>query len=268
MSSAEQPLPIPAPPPATAPRPWALAPEPEPVFGLLEVFFIALFLAFCILGTGLASVAIAHHVPALKGVRTADLAMDARVLLTAQLAAYLLLFVLLWRLFAVHHRISLRRALQWQWPVRWLRLCALGVALAVVVQLASSLLPSPPELPIDQMLRTPLDAWLMSLFGVLIAPLIEEVLFRGLLFTAVARRAGAWVALVVSAGFFGAMHAAQLGGAWSQVSMIVLVGLVLGVVRWRWHSLAASTLVHMSYNGVLFAALFAQTRGVTHLTGH
>jgi len=60
------------------------------------------------------------------------------------------------------------------------------------------------------------------------------------------------------------MHAKQLGGAWAQVLSIVVVGAVLTMVRWRYRSLACSTLVHFGYNGFLFAALFVGTRGFTH----
>lgn len=248
-----------------SPRRWPLAPEPEPVFGLLEVALVAGFLLAVVVACGFAAVSIAHYVPAFKGMHTQDLANDPRVLLPAQFGAYALLLALLQRLFAGHHRIGLLRALNWSWPVHWPRLLAVGVVLAVVVQFTSNLLPSPPELPIDEMMRTPLDAWLMAGFGVLFAPFVEEILFRGLLFPALARHAGGFVSLAITSLAFGAVHSVQLGWAWSQVALIVLVGTVLTSVRWRLHSLAASTLVHMGYNGALFAALFVQTKGFTHL---
>jgi hypothetical protein len=249
------------------PRHWPLAPEPEPVFGLLEVAFVAGFLLVVILLCGFAAIFIAHHVPALRGIRTQELANDPRVLLPAQFGAYFLLLAVLWRLFSGYHHIGLLRALNWSWPVRWPRFLAVGVLLAVVVQLTSTLMPSPPELPIDEMMHTPLDAWLMSGFGVLFAPFVEEIFFRGLLFPALARHTGTLISLAITSAAFGAVHSAQLGWAWSQVALIVLVGIVLTSIRWRFHSLASSTLVHMGYNGALFAALFIQTKGFTHLTG-
>ncbi len=118
------------------------------------------------------------------------------------------------------------------------------------------------------MLRTPFDAWLMSAFGVLIAPFAEEVLFRGLLFPALARRTGALLSLTVTSVLFGAIHAQQLAGAWVQIGCIVLVGVVLTAIRWRFHSLACSTLVHVGYNGALFVMLFVQTRGFTDFSVH
>lgn len=233
---------------------------------MIEVIFVFLGMLIAVLFCGAFAIVIAHHISALSSIRPADLASDPRVLLPAQLAAYLAVFAALWRLFSHHFRIGFFRALSWRWPQRWPMFLAGGALLAVAVQLSSQFLPAPPELPIDKMLRTSLDAWLMSAFGVLVAPFTEEVMFRGLLFPALIRRAGVGISLVVTAALFGAIHSQQLAGAWIQVTCIFFVGVVLTLVRWHFRSLASSTLVHMGYNGALFLALFVQTRAFTHLS--
>lgn len=246
-----------------APRPWQLAPEPEPILGILGVAVAFVVTLLTILLCSVVAITIARQLPAFRGVSATDLAVTPRVFLPAQLAAYILLVAALARLFTHHLRIGFFRALNWRCPDRWPLFLAGGALLAVVVQLSSNFLPSPPELPIDKMLRTPLDAWMMCTFGVLIAPFAEEVLFRGLLFPALARRVGAVFSLVVTSTFFGMVHSQQLAGAWIQVAFIVAVGTVLTAVRWRFRSLASSTLVHVGYNGALFVALFVQTRAFT-----
>lgn len=235
---------------------------------MLEVAFTFMAMLLAVLFCGAMAIVIAHHIPSLASIRPVDLANDPRVLLPAQFVAYLLVFGALWRLFAHHFRIGFFRALSWNWPLRWPMFLLGGVLLAFAVQCSARFLPAPPELPIDKLLRTPFDAWLMSAFGVFIAPFAEEIFFRGLLFPALTRRTGALVSLAVTALLFGAIHAQQLAGAWIQVSFIVFVGAVLTVVRWRFRSLACSTLVHVGYNGALFAALFVATRGFTNLSGH
>ena len=254
-------------PEAPESRPWPLAPEPEPVFGLWAVFvaFVALLLAFMLCGE--AAKILAHQLPAFSRIPVDDLVEDPRVLLPAQLAGYVVVLAGLRRWFGHHLGIGMLRALHWRWPPRWLRFLAAGAVLGLAVQFVSNWLPSPPELPIDKMLRTLTDGWLMSAFGVLIAPFAEEVFFRGLLFPALSRRAGALAALLLTSLLFGIVHAEQLGGAWLQVACIAFVGAVLTLVRWRFHSLASSTLVHMGYNGVLFAVILVQTRGFTQLSG-
>jgi hypothetical protein len=233
---------------------------------MLEVVFAFLGLLLAIIFCGAIAIVIAHHIDSLSRIRPVDLAIDPRVLLPAQLVAYLIVFGALWRLFAHYFHIGFFRALSWRWPLRWPIFLIGGVLLALAVQLSAQFLPAPPEMPINKMLRTPSDAWLMSAFGVFIAPFAEEVLFRGLLFPALTRRVGALFSLVVTSVLFGTIHAQQLAGAWIQVTSIILVGGVLTVVRWRFRSLASSTLVHVGYNGALFVAIFIQTQGFTNLS--
>ena len=235
-------------------------------FGLLAVLFVVLGVVAALFFTAAVAFVVAHFVPALRHVPPAKLGNDPRLLLPAQLAAYLLVFGLLRRYFQ-HLHVRARDALVWGWPQRWLRFLAAGAALAVVLLVVSRWMPQPPKLPIDEMFRTRSGAWLMSVFGVLVAPFAEELFFRGLLFPALARRAGLLLSVLLTAFSFGALHAIQLGGDWSQVALICFVGLVLTVVRWRAHSLASSTLMHVGYNAVIFATLIAQTRGFTHIPG-
>ena len=256
MSTSGDPLPA-----QPAPRPWPLWPEPEPVFGMLVVVFAFLATLLSVLFFGAIAVVVAHHLPSLSRVRPADLATDPRVFLPAQLAAYLTVLALLWRLFAHHLGIGFFRALGWRWPQWAWQFVGTGILMAVAVQMLSHWIPEPQDMPIDHMIRTPLDGLLMAGFGVLVAPLVEEILFRGLLFPALARRSGAVVALVASSMLFGALHASQLAGAWAQVALIIAVGALLTLVRWWWHSLAASWLVHAGYNAALFGALAVQTHG-------
>jgi membrane protease YdiL (CAAX protease family) len=252
-------------PAQTAPRPWPLSPEPEPVFGMIEVVFVFLAMLLAVLFCSAIAIVLAHHVASLSRVRPGDLANDPRVLLPAQLVAYLIVFGILWRLFTHHLHIGFFLALNWRWPLRWPHFLAGGTLLALATQWSAKFLPTPPQLPIDEMLRTTSDAWLMTVFGVLIAPFAEEVLFRGLLFPALTRRVGAVSSLVVTSVLFGAIHAQQLAGAWIQVVCIMVVGAVLTAVRWRFRSLACATLVHVGYNGALFMALFVETCGFTNL---
>jgi hypothetical protein len=228
------------------------------------LIFLSALLAILVCGT--LAIFVAHHLPSLRNVRPSDLAADPRVLLPAQLASYLMVFSALRRYFGHYLAIGLLPALSWRFPRHAIRFLASGVLLGIAAQWSSQWLPTPPPLPIEQMVRTATDAWLMAAFGVLIAPFAEEVLFRGLLFPALIRPIGAPASLLVTSLLFGAVHAQQLAGAWIELACIVAVGCVLTFVRWRFRSLAASTLVHAGYNAALFATLFVQTRGFTHLT--
>ena len=64
------------------------------------------------------------------------------------------------------------------------RLVSLGLSAGWCVQAFSSLIPMPKSIPMDSFFRTPSDVWLVTLFGTLLAPLFEEIAFRGFLLPA------------------------------------------------------------------------------------
>ncbi len=75
------------------------------------------------------------------------------------------------------------------------------------------------------------------------------------------------LAILVTGYLFGMMHAAQLGGAWAAVLVLVLVGVALTAVRAASGSVMASWLVHCAYNGTLFAAQYVSTQGFHNFQG-
>lgn len=85
----------------------------------------------------------------------------------------------------------------------------------------------------------------------LAGPLLEEMLLRGVVLGAVARRLGAWLAIIGSAFAFALLHASL----WSLLPLTVL-GVGLGWLAVRSRSLWPAVLAHVLYNAVLVAAAF------------
>ena len=77
---------------------------------------------------------------------------------------------------------------------------------------------------------------------------------------------GAEVGLV-SGALFGLVHSQQLGGAWAQVTLLVVVGMILTYIRARTGSVVASYLVHLGYNSILFVGFYVATSGLRNLPG-
>jgi membrane protease YdiL (CAAX protease family) len=106
----------------------------------------------------------------------------------------------------------------------------------------------PPDHQVLEVLRNSSEPWgraNLLVMGVLAAPLAEEVFFRGLILQSVWARTGLrWLAVVVSAVLFGAIHLPVPHSVIPLISM----GLVLGYVRLRTRSLAACVAIHMLFN--------------------
>lgn len=125
-----------------------------------------------------------------------------------------------------------------------------GAVLAVVVTFVGGFLNSKGALPIEELLKARVSILLFGILGVLVAPLVEETIFRGFLYPVIARRLGIAAGVAITGTLFGLMHAAQLWGGWGQIALLILVGVVLTWVRARTGTVAASYFVHLGYNGL------------------
>src|SRR5450759_3819809 len=96
-----------------------------------------------------------------------------------------------------------------------------------------------------------IGGFLTVLMVVLVGPFVEELLFRGVLLTALDERLGGLVAVLLSAPIFAALH----GSVWSFVPLMFL-GVALGSLTLSRRSLWPAVVLHATYNGVLVAAAF------------
>ena len=86
---------------------------------------------------------------------------------------------------------------------------------------------------------------------VVVAPIAEEVLFRGYLFGKLKQYLPIWVAALATSLLFGALH-----GAWAVAIDTFALSLVLCYLRETTGSIWSSILLHMLKNGIAFYLLF------------
>ncbi|MBU0616183.1 MAG: CPBP family intramembrane metalloprotease, partial [Planctomycetes bacterium] len=85
----------------------------------------------------------------------------------------------------------------------------------------------------------------LTLAAIVVAPIAEELFFRGLLLQTIWRYLGhAWLAIVLSGAAFGFIHHEQP----QDVLPLVTMGVILGYVRVRYRSLPACVLMHALFN--------------------
>ncbi len=88
------------------------------------------------------------------------------------------------------------------------------------------------------------DLWTV-LATVILAPVTEEVIFRGLIFSRLERAMPGWLAAVLSALAFGVCHGQPVWMAYA-----FLLGLVFAWFRLRTGSILPSLLAHLVFNGI------------------
>ena len=124
--------------------------------------------------------------------------------------------------------------------------CAAAPLLYAAVTLVMSLLPEAwLESYIDASAALTQDDVFTILATVVLAPITEEVIFRGLIFSRLERAMPGWLAAVLSALAFGLCHGQPVWMAYAFV-----LGLVFAFLRLRTGSILPSMLAHFIFNGI------------------
>jgi membrane protease YdiL (CAAX protease family) len=139
-------------------------------------------------------------------------------------------------------------------PVTFVVLVVGGIVAALLGVEAPDVLPAP---------TTSAEALAVALAAAVVAPIGEELFFRGFALTAWLRDLGPGQAVFRSAVFFAIVHVANISAvtfregaaqALLQVAVILPLGVVLGVLFLR-RGIVAAIAGHVAYNGLLLALL-------------
>jgi len=265
LLSSHNPLSGPVPPVETATELVPPPPPREPAWSFWDLVMIAVvFLAGMILfgllivvGLKLYGIAVPKEMSPLL----------VRVMLGAQALAYIVVLLFMYHLVTAQYGRRFNEAVRWTAPPAgaWLYYLAGGVALAFGVGLIGRVIPFPQHLPIDKYFQDRTSAWLITIFGVSLAPLVEELFFRGFFYPVAARRLGVTIGAVLTALGFALMHSSQLANAWGPLLVLFLVGLALTVTRIVTRSVVTGFLMHIGYNATLFTLLYVASDGFRHL---
>ncbi len=137
---------------------------------------------------------------------------------------------------------------------RWLMgpACVLlGSTLAILNGVVTArLIPSTSEAPIEALISFPSARLAVGAIA-LVAPMCEELFFRGFIFGSIDRRWGRTAAWTASVLVFAVAHLPQTWGAWGSTVSVLITGIVLTGVRARTGSTAASMLTHLSHNAMI-----------------
>jgi len=114
---------------------------------------------------------------------------------------------------------------------------------------------------ITDMLADPRAFLLLLVFGITLAPVSEELIFRGFLQPLFVRSLGAVAGVFAAAVPFGLLHYREYGNSWRHALLISMAGAAFGWMRQRTGSTKSSSLMHASYNAVEFITYYFAQRG-------
>jgi membrane protease YdiL (CAAX protease family) len=263
------PIPEPAPPPDVAPLP----PQPRPPhFGAGKAFASFALMFGAQFFTGLLVIVVAVIVAVAAGenvsgpqfmnkvMRTWDVPLIVGSALVTALTAWVCARIWAWDL--VRDRtetgLGLRRVAS-----KWIGIAAAtGITVALCYfAVASWLVPFDPKTPLGPLAQfasgSPLARITFALIALIYAPLVEEFLFRGLLFKGFSTSWGVPAGGAVVTVLFVLLHLFETINYWPATVAILALSLTTLTLRIRSGSLLPSMTLHFAYNAVVVAGVYA-----------
>jgi len=151
-------------------------------------------------------------------------------------------------------------SLGWNWAGHsvwyWLVFSAsVIVALLIVTQLLSRFLPQSDDNSFTDLLKSSRSVRIaIAALATFTAPLVEETVYRGMLFASFRKKLGAVATVVIVTIMFAGVHVLQYLGAWVSIAGLTLLSLVLTLIRAKTKSILPCVLIH-TLNNAFFAVL-------------
>jgi membrane protease YdiL (CAAX protease family) len=193
----------------------------------------------------------------------AGLGVDANLIfisILGVLPAHALTFLTVWFVVTSSGRRPFLQTLGWSWPRNFGPWKAIG--LAVLLLAIGGLLTrylGGSETQLDQIINSSLKARFATAFlAAATGPLVEELIYRGVLYAAIQRVLGMTWAVVLVSVLFAGVHVLQYYNNLGVIAVITLLSVALTLVRARTGSLLPSYVMHLVFNGIQAIILVVQ----------
>lgn len=183
--------------------------------------------------------------------------------LLSVIPAHLLTLVLAWFVVTKYNTFSFQETLGWQWNgfkvwhtfVLFIFFYAIALVLTMIF--------GEVENEFEKMLNNSRTAvYLVAFFATFTAPLVEEVTYRGLLYSAFQRKFGIPLAVFLVTLLFTAVHIPQYSSSnvpdFAPILTLLIVSLTLTLIRVRTGNLLPCIVMHTVFNGIQSILLIIQ----------
>ncbi len=234
--------------------PAAIDPD-DPPWGLLHGFILWLMSVAMIVIVPLVSVLpyviykVMAQGPMLDPMKDTGLIF---ISILAVFPAHILTLGIVWLVVTNRGRRPFLKTLGWTWSRNFGPVMCVGLAvLLLIVAVLATWLFGGAETQMDQIVKSSLKArFVLAFLAVFTAPLVEEIIYRGVMYPVVQRTFGTvWAVAVVSVLFAG-VHVFQYFNNFAVVSVIAVLSVTLTLVRSRTRSILPCFVIHLVFNGL------------------
>ena len=166
--------------------------------------------------------------------------------------AHLLTLALIWAVATRLGKYSLKEVFGFSWSPNFRLGKSVGVAISLfVVAWLIAAFSGGQRTDLEQILESSrATALTLAFIAVATAPLVEEMIYRGLLYSALQRAIGRWWAVIIVAAMFAGLHVYQYRQNIGAILSISLLSFVLTAIRARTARLLPCFVIHLVFNGV------------------
>jgi uncharacterized protein len=166
--------------------------------------------------------------------------------------AHLLTLLICWQVVTARGGGSFWQTLGWSWHTqfRWVHAVALAFLMIGFGVLIEKILPHQ-ETELEKLLKMGTSVRiLVAVLAVLTAPVVEEVVYRGILYTGIERAWGKSAGIILVTFIFAGVHYFQYRSSYAALAVIVSLSLVLTLLRAVTGKLLPCIATHLVYNGL------------------
>ena len=172
------------------------------------------------------------------------------------LPAHLLTLGLIWLVVTQGGKVPLWQNIDFQWP-RYLNpaagviICTLIATVLFVIGAVATYFWGGPRTQLDAIVESSIPARMATAFiAVFTAPLVEELIYRGILYSALQRALGTAIAVGVVSLLFAGVHVFQYIDNIAVIAVITLLSFTLTLVRAKTGSVLAPFVIHLVFNAI------------------
>jgi membrane protease YdiL (CAAX protease family) len=181
------------------------------------------------------------------------------VQLAGILPAHLITLLIAWLVVTRFFRFDFRSSLGWQsGGFRWWHYAAILSGFFVVATGVGYYFPEQDN-ELLRILKSSREAvFILAAIATLTAPIVEEVVYRGLIYSAFQARFGVAASFLFTTLLFAVVHIPQYYPSFSTIFLLTLLSIILTLIRIRTGNLLPCIILHFLFNGLQSALLIIE----------
>ncbi|MFM9905084.1 MAG: lysostaphin resistance A-like protein [Pyrinomonadaceae bacterium] len=165
--------------------------------------------------------------------------------------AHVLTVLLAWLVVTRFRKYSFRKTLGWEsGGFRWWHYCIILGAFFVLAAIVGNYFPEKENDLIRMLHSSRLAVYIVAFVATFTAPFVEEVVYRGILYSAFQRTLGVPAAFLLVTFLFAVVHVPQYYPSFSTIFLLGVLSLILTSIRVKTNSLLPCIILHTLFNGI------------------